>query len=331
MYKRKYGGGYGMRKRPKYNVGKYLTTAAKIGWNAYNSYQDYRRKRSPPETGVTTQYDKTTQYIKKSMPKRKKRQWKRFVQKVQAVNSKSLGTNTIVFNKSISTAVTATVQGFICAALYGFTGDSDASNFTGMRDIYTIATNDSRIGQPGSGNRTGKFTFGSACIDMTMRNAGTVTLEVDVYELMFGSDLQTNGNPISTFGQADAATPRPPTGVVTGTSIAFNSRGATPFDFPYAIGADKMKILKKRKYLLGAGQAATLQYRDPRNYVVNPVQMDLVGIGHYAKRMQTRIFVFVAKTLIGEAADGTLFIGTTRKYTYEVQAYQTPADSYNIT
>lgn len=57
--------------------------------NAYT--QTTRRKRLTTGRGVTNQWDRTLIYKKKSMPRWKKRAWKRFSQKVNAVAEKSLG------------------------------------------------------------------------------------------------------------------------------------------------------------------------------------------------------------------------------------------------
>ena len=158
---------------------------------------------------------------------------------------------------------------------------------------------------------------------MTMRNTGDTSLEVDVYEIEFNTDNATNGNPIATFLDAETGT-----GIIPGTSgsgITITTRGATPFELPQALSADKMKIMKKRKYFLPAGNTSTLQYRDPANFQINTP--NLRRLGGYALRRKTHCFFFVIKNVVGVSTTGNFACGVTRKYSYCVDAFQTPFDA----
>lgn len=84
--------------RPVTNYGKAIGTALKYGYKAYNSYTKYQKNKTQNQNTVTTQYDTRLQYRKKSMPRWKRKAWKRFSQKVNAVNLKNHGTYTRLFN-----------------------------------------------------------------------------------------------------------------------------------------------------------------------------------------------------------------------------------------
>lgn len=304
--------------------------AASTAYRAYSSLALSYKKKSSPETGVTANYDKTTQYRRKRMPRWKKKRWVSFVKKVTAVGKQSLGTNTVLFNQTLSGAVPFTGQLLLAAALYGYTGTADQSNCVGMRDQLICINKDARNqgGALGAFN-VGRVTFYSGVIDMTMRNTGSQPLEVDVYKLTFNTDNAISGDFVSTFNSANDMTSVIPGS--NGTSLSTTSRGATLFDFPQAISADKMKVWSKRKYFLPAGNTATLQHRDPRNYVVNPANVNYYeGAGaSYCARGKTIVFAFIAKTVTGAPADGAIQIGVTRKYTYSVEQANQPFDAYN--
>jgi hypothetical protein len=258
------------------------------------------------------------------MPKRKRRQWVGFVKKVNAVNLKSLGTNTVIFNKSVSATPTPLQQGLMACALYGKAGTTHGTEQSGFDDVYRICLNDNRVTTAGD---YAKVQFGSGVIDLTMRNTSvSVSLEVDLYEMVFRTDDSSTGNVLSTYSNAAIQAGTIPGS--TGTSLSLANRGATPFDLPIAISADKVKILKKKKYFIPPGNAVTFQHRDSGNHYFNVVDILQTDFNDYSWKYVTRVFLVVAKTLAGEANNGAISVAMTRKYTYTVDAYGGAKDAY---
>lgn len=290
--------------------------------------------------GVTTQYDKKNVYRKRYMPRYKKRLWKRFKNKVNAIAEKDLGSRTVVFNQ-LATFSNETngnqVVGSVC--LY-----PQASTTSYLNDLVQIS------GLENSGNPTeaaginveesAKIIFKSGILDVTFRNAsyyksGTAPftisygaegkLEVDVYEVLmniessetsltcqnFETVLSSNSSRTRTIGGA-------------GTALAYNNRGITPFDTTYSQSRWKYKIIKKTKYLLNNLETFTYQVRDPKRRISTIRQLS--NEEGFNRPGWTRIIYFTAKAVAGVDVgndSGTwtewLDVGITRKYLYKVE------------
>jgi len=270
--------------------------------------------------GITTQRDVTNVYRKKRMPRRRRRQWVKFVRKVKAVVYKGLGTKTVLFNEQmVAPAAPNDQQRFVTVTLYGFMGSMDASDVTGNRDLYRIALNDPEIFKSGTGTSqvpvNGKLLMGSGILDMTMTNTSETAVEVDVYLIVSG--MFTNNRTIND-GFND---PNTPTIAGSGNGIGLNThRGATPFDFPQVISANKLKILSKKKYFLPVGNTATYQFRDSRNHYINcskfheqkqPIEADKI-YGPFNYPGVTKTIMIVYKSVAGATVSAQLKIGVSR-------------------
>lgn len=303
--------------------------ARRAGSYLYNRYF----KKGSPETGVTSQYDKVTQYSKKSMPRRQKKIWRKFVKKVQAANDKTLGTRTVLFNDKMSMTEVSGNQTIGSATLYGFCG-TDTAYAHGNRDIFRMCNNDSDIMLNGTdGQNASKIVFKSGVIDFTFRNTGLDGLEVDLYEINVMTDATKEPNFQLSVIEAEAKTNT--MSGSTGSALRLINRGTTLFDFPNLLSADRLKIYKKKKFFLPPGNTATHQHRDPRNHYFNCDDINIFDHpdeGSYAKRKMTTLFVFIAKSLVTEidpAPVPQLTVGITRKYSYSVNQSGRTYDTYN--
>lgn len=320
-------------RRPNNRFRQALRLGVNFAGRMAGSYVRQRFTKRSPETGITAQYDRVTQYSKKSMPRRKKRAWKKFSQKVNAVLEKTLGTRTVIFNDAIGAQAVAGVQSFASACLYGYCGASDSGATCGNRDIYTICNNDNDIMTATSaGTNASKIQFKSAVIDLTMRNNGTTPIEVDVYEINVMTDETKETSFVTSAATANTVTNVIPN-AWSNTGISLANRGVTLFDLPNLISMDKLKIYKKRKYFLPPGNTSTLQHRDPRNHTFNATDLPINSseAGSYGKRKFTQMYVFVAKEIVGSISDvGTnLTVGVTRKYSYIINQSSKALDTYN--
>lgn len=283
--------------------------------------------------GITTQNDVANIYRRKSMPRYKKRKWVSFVRKVKAVLYKGLGTKTVLFNTQMSggrLSVPENQQGVFTIALYGFWGDTDnPGESVGNRDLYRIAINDPEINKKAvsptfSIPNNGKLLMSSAVLDLTLTNIGTIPSEVDVYIITCGI-FNNNGSLREAFIDADANQI-----TISGSGNGINAlvhRGATPFEMPLALSSNRLRILSKKKYFLGAGQTITYQYRDAKNHYINcskfydqAIAIAEVFEGPFNYPGVTKNVLIVHKTVSGApaGAQSQLSCGVTRKYSYNV-------------
>lgn len=300
--------------------------------------------------GVTEQHDTRTIYRKKNMPYKKKRRWKRFVRQVHFVAEKDLGTQTVVFNKSISGQDGTGQQIAMDISLYSLKSVNTVHNdLFQIQSYFNTGNPTAVVGE--TTDLTTKFLFHSAVLDMTVRNssftstsgatslAPNANVEVDVYELTAGVYFNTFRTAAPTeqvhgivqFINEYAIDTKEING--TGTGIALTSRGCTPFDLPSAVSAGKIKILRKTKYQLSSGQCFTYQMRDARRHVMNKnAILDALSANRPG---WTRWILVIAKGVPGVTygeVDGTvrtkIDIGITRKYMLKVEGMNDTRDRY---
>lgn len=308
-------------------------------------------KRGTSGAGVTTQHDARRIYVKRRMPRFKRKRWSMFKKKVQAVSEKSLGSRTVVFNKSIQWSNTTSGNQVLGALyLYGQRG----STGNAAQDLYLISTYENTGDQTALAGETvansSKFMFQSAVLDITFKNNSTYTaagpvvqsaseakLEVDVYECSVRRTTEETSNTLTDFLQllADNASRTDPIGGA-GTEIASTLRGVTPFDLTYAMSRWGVKIWKKTKYTIPNNDTFTYQVRDPRRRVAE--YRDLQNADGFNRPGWTRVVFFTAKLVpdlsVG-AAVGTyqenLITGVTRKYFYKIEGMSEDRTRYVTT
>lgn len=290
-------------------------------------YRRPMRKKVTTGRGITTQRDRATQYVKKRMPRQKKRQWISFSRKVQAVLQKNLGTRTVVFNDTGGINLPNTSQGIYTCCLYGFEGSTDASTNSGFKDMQTLLINDPTItktGTPPINPVNGKIMFKSAVLDMTICNAKLEgengPVELDIYEIHHKKFID-NLSLLSTFIDAETDT-----GTIAGagTGLQLTQRGVTPFDLPMAMSQDGLTIYKKTKYFIPVNGTVTYQIRDPRNISLSGEYFE--GNSGFAWPGKTRTLLLVAKNVVGFNQTTGLNIGVTRKYSYVAESTNSTLD-----
>lgn len=310
------------------NYGKAVGTALKYGYKAYRSYNKYTKSRNTNQNTVTTQYDTKLQYKKKRMPRWKRKAWKRFSQKVTAVNLKSLGTYTRVFNTQCSNTIFSGQQAVMGAFLYSKAGKGDlVPKEAGLSDLFTI------IRQPLSADDNFKFHFDSGILDLTLKNNSGNGIEMDLYVVSFNEDTQANSFQDAVItAQQETATLNEAT-----KALELSDRGTTLFDFPVLISSLKMKIWSKRKYFIGAQQTMTYQYRDAKNHVVDAINVrsgkansEIVANGNgFIYPKLTKGVIMVMKQVPGSEGSSNVAMGVTRKYKYTQMENNVALDAWN--
>lgn len=304
----------------------------------FNRTRSMTQNRVTSGQGVTSQYDKKVIYRKRYMPRYKKRRWRKFKNRVLAVSTKSLGSNTVVRNSLIQSTLALipgndVVQNFVQLALYGVRSGSDWLN-----DLNEIST-DTRL------SATSKIIFQSAVLDITMRaqsipSSGIATgnpsigLEVDVYEIIWNGPTGQIGEANNLEGAFNVGATD--TAVIPGQTNALvpTNRGWTPFDANAALSQHRIKILKKTKYFLSAEQTATYQIRDPKSHIFSK---DSIPGGDSTNWPGITRWIWIQwKPIPGynyilspNNDQARLNIGVTRKYMYKINEDSTDYDMYN--
>lgn len=293
--------GYRMYRQAKsaYNSG--FTTSSRVA------------TRVKSGTGVTTQYDAKTVYRRKRMPRKKKKQWRKFVKKVHAAQDSQIATRSVILNNQLQIGgVGNTTQTYGSISLYGWRGTNALDN-VGSSDIQDIRLKDANT--DGAAER---YKFITGVLDITANNIGGTDLEVDVYEIGYtGRGVLNNASLQAEYIQALANTPTQPGGSGGAmTAPTITSRGWTPFNCSLA-SIKGFKIYKKKKYLLAQGNTFTYQVRDPKAHWVdgNDIQVP----GEFAKKGLTKLLFFIIKPVTGAVGDTyEMVVGATRSYHYKI-------------
>lgn len=300
-----------------------------------------RRSYARSGQGVTFEHDRQRVYRRKRMPRKKKRRWIKMIKRNDAIDLKKCGAQTYVFNTSFTnTNTTSTFHGFVNVSLYGAHDASTSYN----NDLHYIGENENELDSTATLGVTvapsTKLFFQSAVLDVTIRNAsvqnfaaGNIaagTLEVDVYEVTSkkkwsefdkaGGALVEYGDVGSIFTEAAGDT----LGINNSGSDDYRLRGMTPWDMTYALSRYGIKIHKKTKYRISAGNTITYQCRDPKNRAISYQALNEIAGGN--KPGWTK-WILVYYKLIPGLTVGTsegaytisISVGVTRKYMYKVQ------------
>lgn len=306
-----------------------------------------RKKRMRGGQGVTEQYDRRLIYAKSSMPRFKKRRWKRFKQKVNAISEKELGTRMVVFNTPLSFAndqttrhITATFALYPARSSAVYLNDIDYIGRLGNQSNPTHAEGPSMYG-------SSKILFQSGVLDLTIQNrssldtAGTRTfpgeckMEVDIYEITASRDFYYHTSPSTTtfynnlsdllnYSQTFGETLKDNNTSPSTDEIDIGDRGVTPFECNFALSRFGVKIWKKTKFMLNINETITYQMRDPRRRVLN--QLDETQTNGCNRPGWTKFVFVIGKLVPGctpiQASNGyteRISVGVTRKYFFKVE------------
>lgn len=285
------------------------------------SYKKGSSKRQPGAVGV--QRDVVTQYRYKRMPRYKRKSWKKFSNKVNAVIGKGMGLQTVVFNDKITSTSGENQQAYMTACLYGNNGSADTDGNCGWQDLWRIYNNEPGISANTSTSPdtplAGKLHFQSAVIDLTLRNmSSTEEAEVDVY---FGYFLKSVASKRAIDQQnlySELYDAQQSTGSVirTGNSLVnLFQRGVTPFECTNGLSRTTFHITKKQKMDMQPGKSVFLQHRDSSNHV-----LEWTNISNYSYALKNLTFgvIIVHKPTVSTSTTltSTVVAGVTRKYSY---------------
>jgi len=283
----------------------------------------YVKKRRQTNNITTKQYDVTTQYSKKRMPYKKRKSWAKFSRRVTAVGLKNASLKTVIFNDKIVSTSNPNYQQVFAFPLYGVNGTNVTNSTLGYNDLFKIFQNEPAVTKlsPSNAPANGCLNFGSAVLDVTLRNLSEIDAEVDVYYGYHWKDTSlknpANGNDtrnliedLNVGGQNQPI-------AVGNTTLNLGERGCTPFDISYGIAASGFKVLKKQKLLMEPGKSVFIQHRDPGNRRVDWIN---INKGGYAKKRLTYEVLVIHKPAVtnNDSAVSVIAAGVTRKYGYTI-------------
>jgi len=287
-----------------------------------------------------TNADQRMIYRRKRMPRKKRRNWVRFVKKVNAVDERDLGSQTVVFNDQISQrtgAVIGGTQACLTLALYPFTNGTNLwlNDMAAIHALDNVANPTAAAGT--STYSSTKYMFHSAVLDVTIRNVSTLAqgdplvdnlspdaaLELDIYTVALRKDAADFSIRFASMSSLFNSYDDPEIGG-TGTGYSIQDRGLSPFEFGSQMGRFGCKILKKQKFFIPNGQTITFQTRDPKRHVI--MKDRLIENDGWNRPGWTQVYYMIYKlvpglpqgTTIGTYRAG-ITCGVTRKYLYKLE------------
>lgn len=210
-----------------------------------------RRRRTTEGGAVTFQQDAKTRYVRKRMPRRKRKRWTRFTKKVRHVELQAQPLQ-IYTTQGVNNSTTAKNQGQVASRILGGTTSS------GNDEIYQIFQGAYNIANVAA-CAPYKIFVKSMVMDYQISNTGSYPVIFDVYTLMCRQTF-TTAQDIGAQWLAAIAEVQSPAG---GGSMSTTTTAITPFDAPNF--CSYWKVLKKTEYIIGSNQVITLQLRNAAN------------------------------------------------------------------
>ncbi|AXH73659.1 MAG: capsid protein [Cressdnaviricota sp.] len=306
-----------------------------------------RINRGSSGTGVTEQYDRKLIYRKRSMPRFKRKRWKRFKNKVNAVAEKELGAQTVVFNRQASYS-NQNPTFHVVSSFYLYGGKSTETFANDLAYISSLGNAGAPTVADGvTSYKATKYLFHSGVLDITIQNRSYVNtgtlispvktygneckMELDIYELAIPWFATTNAVNFATIEALldDAKTQQETIkDNNAGPSVDETSifrRGCTPWDLSYSLSRYQIKILKKTKFMLNVNETVTYQSRDPKRHSMMKQHLNTIA-GFTVPRM-TRIILVMGKLVPGASPLGpntneyteSYTVGATRKYLFKYE------------
>lgn len=296
---------------------------------AIKRYSKKRRKNTPRETAfLTYDNDFKTDYRYKRMPRRKRRAWKKFTKKVNAVVNKQLGLKKHLFSHVTRDSAPTGSTYYGNAMLYtpdARVNDLSADMGTFFREMFPAAVFDN-MNVFGVADAQKVIRFESAQLEVTWRNVGSNPVIIDLYYVKcrrdFGltsSDVLNNINGIFVLGfqkqglvedLEDNSTP-------FSTGQLATQYGTTPFQSP--LFCQHYKIYSKRKITIAPGNTVSKTLKDPKNRYINSGEQR----ASICKRNQTHgyFWQFYGVPGLGEdlpvhCTSADIITSVTKKYAY---------------
>lgn len=214
-----------------------------------------RTKTGTSGPTVTFQRDGVTRYTKHRMPGRLRRRWRSFVRRVNHVALQAQALKTFTRDELDRESWAGNTQayfGYICGGV-DVTGNNELGE--AFKDVFgSASTTITR-------NRNILY-MKSLCMDVQMQNAGNSPIVVDVYTLRCRRSFGAASRLAVQFDECFEASTGGPSGSA-GSTPDITNPSLTVFQNPQF--CQYWQVVKKQELLLGGGNVATFQVRQPTN------------------------------------------------------------------
>lgn len=266
---------------------------------------------------LTNQHDSGARYMKRRMPRRRRRAFVRQVKKFQWMVQKQqpLLSWTKFYGFRMNQG-SNDLQSTNRALLYPI---NCGTNETDLRDIIVAA-----YGGVLSDHNTKRIFIKSAVIDMQIKNNASDVAVVDIYKIVAtGLPYQSAGVSLNSIWSTLYLNQ---TGAASSTSPAL-----TPFQNPEF--CKYFRVVSKKEVLLGAGNTTTMQMRIPGNRVVYGRQLVNAGATYPRLTMGFLLQVRSAPTLVAsnvQLAPHDCLVSVQKTYTYGLPPTSTLNETINV-
>lgn len=279
-------------------------------------------RQSSAPAPITAESDWRSVYKRRPYPRRRRRQWVRFVRKTKAVIAKSLAPSFLVRLRSGAATANPLRQNYIVShTVLGAYGSQDV-----MRDILSVAQRVNELSAEPTSPLIDNLDPSRFCIsgwmcETQLMNGGETTAYIDCYYWMSIANYRETSN--TTLGGVELgdlwyktmfqSAPNFPTG---GSPLDPSDYGVTPYQS--ASLAKYIRIYKKTRIKLSPGATAQLETRSGKD---NWINVDYAQNYTFLKGKTQGIFMIFYGT---PGADGAITASTIRfntnvNYTYRIQ------------
>ena len=270
-------------------------------------------------TPVTNQHDVARLYTKKRMPARRRKAWKTFSRKTNAVLNAQLSTSQFTRRENPYLVAPPAGMGYVSQQMFSangtaaFTGGPTQS---GTGDCQDMGDYFNYLNTSGTGGitRAAKYRITSCCMDTTITNTLASTAILEVYEWR-AKRIVNNipgvvDNPEAYYVQSftDLANAAP-------YSVGADSYGTTPFQAK--LWCQRFTIVKKTRIQLGGFQTTCLQMKDNRPKVVTLRDFSDMFANKYTRGYFLQVMGSPQDNALQPTGPAVLRVLTTRTYAWK--------------
>lgn len=311
-------------------VGNALNAGRALG-RAFNTWRSRKKpkrmsssnsKDSPQIYGGSATRPYKRQYRRRRRPAKVRRRARRYYKKFQKALRKVSGVafQKAVMNGFVTNSNTGVGQKYIATHLFSYNSGTGSGVETGVRDLYRVRTSMTNAFSADDVSNTTKFMIEYGIIDYTLVNQGSIPIEIDVYHITYGDNVEYSN--LEAFFNGQDLRQQSLTSTAT-DKITLAMRGATLFDLPVTISNGYINILSKEKLFLNAKESTNFQYKMKKPFSITFSEMD-VDNTYFAKKNLTHTWLFVYKPVVGLGTESALTVGSTRTYGWRVDGQNQP-------
>lgn len=204
---------------------------------------------------ISTQFDQSMRYRRRSMPRRKRKAWKKFTKKVQHVALQMQPCQSFTNDNPGGVITVTTDQQLYGSVVLGGTYATNGQDlvFGAFKAAYGSALTSTTVEKY-------RLFIKSMCCDLQIVNTGATAVLVDMYSMVVRKNYPVSTTLDAAFTTTYNAIPASAGGLGT---VDVDNPSVTPFNNSEWL--QYFKINSKKEILLGAGQLTTLQLRSAKN------------------------------------------------------------------